>query len=675
MTSFRNLWQGLAAAAVICATDPVGAASWSEDGEVFAELLKAGRSGNWEKAGRYAEEISRPEATIVVEWLRLRDGADDWQSYLDFLRQHGDWPGLKILRASGEAAITADADPESVVAYFSDQAPQTGNGAVRLAEAWSRLQRGERSVQAIQDGWKSLPFTDAEQAEALTLYGEELGQLHFTRLDNLLWENRRDEVQQIFPLLDKGTQRLADARMALRNRLNGVDARVRRIPASLLNDPGLAFDRIVWRLVNEREAQALELLHVVSASPDSLGRPDKWASRRLGIAHWLMREGRYGEAYRVASQHHLADSDGLPELTLLSASRRGRAEREQLAKYAELEWLSGYLQYRFLNDDAAAVGHFQTFRSIVTSPISLARAGYWLGLAHDANGAQELAAQAFAFGAGFQTTFYGQLSAEIAGVATDARLTGRRMAEPPESASLQAHPVVRVGLLFHHANHDSHAAWFLAHVAESLDEVERISLAAMAYRHGAEFSTVKVAKEGVKLGHSDIGHLFPLVGIEELDLPVAPEIAMSVARQETEFRDSAVSGKGAVGVMQIKPSTGRELARQIGLSGNINHLLRHRETNLLLGATYLRDRLDEFDGSYILAFASYNAGPARVQSWLPQIGDPRSRSIDAIDWIEHIPYGETRNYVMRVMEAISVYRIRLAGESLPIRISDDLGNG
>ena len=260
-------------------------------------------------------------------------------------------------------------------------------------------------------------------------------------------------------------------------------------------------------------------------------------------------------------------------------------------------------------------------------------------------------------------------------IAADTKLAGSRTAGSPASTHLQHLPVVQAGLLYHYANHSSHAAWFLAHVAESLNESDTKDLAALAFMHGAVFSSVKVAKEGVKRGYSDIEHLFPLVGIEDYRLPVPAEIAMSVARQETEFRDSAVSDRGAVGLMQVKPSTGKEIADQIGLEGNIKTLLRDRRHNVLLGSTYLRNRLDDYGGSFIMAFAAYNAGPARIEGWLPTIGDPRTGHVDPIDWIEHIPFGETRNYVMRVMEAVTIYRMRVSGASRPFQLFRDLEYG
>ena len=362
------------------------ATDWQAEGKIFTDLLTAARQHDWPEANRLADSMSLPTAPTMVEWLQLRAGDNDWRRYNDFIARNGDWPGLKILRRSGEAAITADADPEQVIAYFRIQPPQTGNGAIRLAEAHSRLGRHREAAAAIADGWQSLPFSAAQQAEAMALFSKEIAPLHLVRLDNLLWEGRKKEVSRLLPMLDKGHGALAAARIALQTDKNGVDGLINRIPGELADDPGLSFDRIVWRLNNEAEERALDLWLDVSVSREALIRPDRWAKRRLSLAHWLMREERFDAAYKVASRHFLDGPDGLHRLTLVSAAHRERAERNQRRRFADLEWMSGYLSLRFLSDPQAAVRHFKTFMRTVDTPISNGRAGYWLGLAYEAVG-------------------------------------------------------------------------------------------------------------------------------------------------------------------------------------------------------------------------------------------------------------------------------------------------
>ena len=675
MKYLRLLRLPILALTLLLSFQPSLSATWQEDGDTFRDVLRSAQRDRWEQAETLASQVSQPAAATTVEWLRLRDGVDDFQDYLDFLDDHGDWPGLKILRKSGESAMTTEADPRSIVQYFVDQQPQTGNGALRLTEALFKLGLADDAAYAIQDGWKSLPFTASQHDEALREYSDILAPMHLIRLENMLWQGRHAEANRLLPLLDSGWVRVAEARIALQNRANGVDSRIRSIPPDLRNNPSLSFDRVVWRLKDGSRESALALLEQTSTSNDALEHPELWARLRLEQAKRLMRGKNYQRAYRIASSHYLTELGRLPRLMLVSAAHRERAERSQRSNFASLEWLSGYLQLRFLNNPQLAIAHFVNFESVVDTPISKGRAGYWLGRAYEAAGQNLAAAQAYKRGAVEQTTFYGQLAAEKIGFATNRNLSQPNMTAEYDADHLLGESVVQAALLYRHAGHHSQAAWFLAHVAETLNEADSFALAALAFDHGAIFAAVKVAKEGVKNGYEDIVHLFPLVGVADYDLPVPAEVPLSIARQETEFRETAVSNAGAVGFMQIKPSTGQELADNIGLVGPIDQLLRQRKNNVLLGSTYIKDRMDENNGSYMMAFAAYNAGPGRVRSWLPTIGNPVAGDISAIDWIEHIPFQETRNYVMRVMEAVTVYRMRLDGETQPISLSTDLSRG
>lgn len=662
----------IAACVVLVSASSLSAQSWESQGQAFAELIRQARGQDWDAAHATARRMSDPVALSVFEWLRLRNGRDDWREYNAFLAGHSDWPGLKILRQSGERAIAPEDDPHLVVAYFRDQPPQSGFGALRLAEALSRLGRRAEAQDTIIDGWKSLEFEPQVQAEAISRFGAALRPHHAQRLDNLLWQDRHSEARAMFDLAGSGHALLARAREALVKEENGVNARIAAIPDRLRSDPGLAYDRVVWRLRNGEEDRAISLLLERSESAESLGKPELWASRRHRVAHSLVLKGKDRLAYRVASEHRL--HPGTTDPSWLPLSQRERAGRRYRASFAELEWLSGYIALRRLDDPVRAAAHFRNFRALVESPISTAKAEFWLGISLAAAGDGERSVEALNRAGGHQTAFYGQLAAQLTGTGTDPGLLGSGRV-PAGVEEFERVPVVRAGLLAHYAGEDSMAAWFLAHWAEELDGAGASALAALARRHGAEFSAIKVAKEGVRNGYVDIDHLFPLVGISGYRLPVPVELAISVARQETEFRDRAVSPKGAVGVMQIKPSTAEEVASNVGLSGNIGNLLRNRETNVLMGAAYLSERLEEFSGSYILAIAAYNAGPRRVAEWLAEIGDPREPHVDPIDWIEQIPFGETRNYVMRVLEALIVYRIRIGGTAAPIDIISYLDAG
>jgi soluble lytic murein transglycosylase len=120
-----------------------------------------------------------------------------------------------------------------------------------------------------------------------------------------------------------------------------------------------------------------------------------------------------------------------------------------------------------------------------------------------------------------------------------------------------------------------------------------------------------------------------------------------------------VSPSGARGLMQLMPGTARDVARDIGVRAELASLTLDGEYNMRLGTHYLRAMLDRFGGCTPLAIAAYNAGPNRVQQWLAANGDPcQPGGPDMIDWLEQIPFSETRNYVQRVTESAALYAAR-----------------
>ncbi len=148
----------------------------------------------------------------------------------------------------------------------------------------------------------------------------------------------------------------------------------------------------------------------------------------------------------------------------------------------------------------------------------------------------------------------------------------------------------------------------------------------------------------------------------------------AIARQESAFDPKAVSHAGARGLMQLMPATARVTAQRAALPFNLAALTADPAYNARIGAAHLADLLKEWRGSYILTFASYNAGSHNVQKWIAMHGDPRDPKVDPIDWIEQIPFTETRDYVQRVMENLQVYRARLH-ESHPLVIAVDFTRG
>ncbi|MEM6467426.1 MAG: lytic transglycosylase domain-containing protein, partial [Pseudomonadota bacterium] len=472
---------------------------------------------------------------------------------------------------------------------------------------------------------------------------------HEARLDALLWDGQTEQAQAMLPLVSPAQQALARARIGLRRQSRGVDALIAAVPASLQSHPGLAYERFLWRIAKGRWDGAEEILRATSTARAGLGEPEAWANRRRGLARRALRAGRSRAAYNLASQHGLNEG----------------------SNYADLEWLSGYIALRKLRDPTRALRHFQRFEKAVFTPISLGRAGYWLGRTHTVAGNRSAARQAFARAAEHQTSFYGQLAAERIGADPSRALAGGRLPDWRTQGFLRRTPI-RAALALHLAGDSAQMLRFFLHAQETMTSQESAALSRLGLDLNRPFVAVKVAKREAREGRIVPPAYYPVLELPRVS-GVPPELSLAVARQESELNPVAVSPAGARGLMQLMPRTAQKMAGDLGLGYNLRRLTSDPGYNARLGTGYLEQMMERFDGNLILVAASYNAGPSRVDQWIGQFGDPRTSRVDPIDWIENIPFRETRNYVMRVLEGMHVYRSRLAGRPTAIGLSDALG--
>ncbi|MCR8724849.1 lytic transglycosylase domain-containing protein [Frigidibacter sp. ROC022] len=614
--------------------------------EQLAEAMQLMRQGDYDEA----LETAGPEGSVardIIEWHRLRAGKGSFADYRDFLARRGDWPGLPYLMRFGEKT-TEGADPAAVVAYYELEPPQTGKGVIAAIRAYQALgQTGDAEALAVL-AWRSMSLDADQEAELLRQFPRLLAAHHVARLDMVLWQGWKAEAERAMARVPDGWKALAAARMALHDGADGVDALIAKVPAELAGDAGLAYERYRWRKRKGRDADALAMMEERSTSARALGYPERWSRDRRVIARDLMRAGKGAEAYRVASRHFLLPDD---------------------RDYPDLEWLSGYLALRFLKDPALALDHFTRFRMAVDTPISLGRAGYWEGRALEAMGAPVDAQAAYEFGAEFQTSFYGLLAAEKAGLPMDPALLGTETYPDWHKADFLDSSVMQAALLLLKAGEQDLAERFMRHLCESLDATEIGQMADMALDLDEPHIALSLAKFAAARGIVLNRPYYPLSDLAEAELPVPTELALSIARRESEFNPTVVSPAGARGLMQLMPGTAKEMAGTLGLDYELERLTTDPDYNATLGSAYLAKLVEEFGSNWMLVAAAYNAGPSRPRRWIVDYGDPRLPEVDAIDWIESIPFDETRNYVMRVTESIPVYRARLHGKVEPIALS------
>lgn len=615
----------------------------------LAAALEAAGRQDWDSAQASAR-TGGAVAADIIEWLRLRQGEGSFGAYTAFVARHGDWPGIDLVRRRGEAAIPPGADPDRVIGFFGAQRPLTGQGALALGAALKAKGQPDKAAAVVTRAWRELPLTESEQAALISAWPALLAKHHVERLDNMLWRERFTDAERMLPLVNGSWQALARARIALRRDLPGVDGFINAVPDRAQSDPGLAWERFAWRMRKSRYEEAALYLDGLDHSPASLGRPEIWAERRALLARREMRLGDTKLAYRLASQHGLSKG----------------------ADYADLEWLAGYIALQRLNNPRQAMAHFRNVRTAVNSPISLGRAAYWEGRAAEAAGDRKAAGAAYALAAEFQTGFYGQLAAERIGQPMKTDLAGTAKVPDWRSAPFTRDSRFQAAGLLQAAGARDQAKRFYIALAGSLDATGLAQLGEAALSKGEPNIALLVAKEAASRSIVLPRAYFPTMELARLDLPVERALALSIARRESEFDAGVVSSAGARGLMQVMPGTAEQMSRKLGVAFAPQKLTSDWTYNARMGAAYLAHLKEEFGGSVALLAAGYNAGPGRVREWIATYGDPRSREVDVVDWIESIPFTETRNYVMRVAEALPIYRARLAGKTVELRPTADL---
>ncbi|OED46459.1 tail length tape measure protein [Rhodobacteraceae bacterium (ex Bugula neritina AB1)] len=633
---------------LIAAALPGASAQARELGSALALM----RSEKWDQAAREAAR-QNSVARDIIEWHRLRAGLGSAGDVTAFLKRRPDWPGLAYLRRQNEDAI-ASGSQSTVLDFYADARPQTAEGALSLGRALiASGQRGEGEAEIVL-AWRTMAMGSAIQKDYLRAFSKLLKPHHAARLDRLLWDNHLVSSKRMLLLVSKDERKLAEARIALQEGAPGVDGKIAAVPARLKGAAGLAYDRFAWRDRKRLQDGAISMMMERSTSAERLGEPGKWLRRRRDLARQLMRDKAYERAYQLAAYHFSAPEDGYG--------------------YSDCEWLAGYIALRKLRDPELAAVHFRRFLASVETPISLGRGGYWLGRAYAEMGQADKAHEAYAKGADYQTSFYGLLAAEKLGRPFDPELATPSPLPDWRKANFMRTSVAEAGLLLLQAEEMALAERFFTHLVETLPPDQARQLGKMAVDLGQPHLAVMISKRAARSGIELESAYYPLHPVAKRQLPMAEEMTLAIARRESEFDPAVISHAGARGLMQVMPATATLVATQLGILANhkTSRLTTEWDYNAKLGAAYLAGLAGDFNGNVVMMAAGYNAGPHRPRAWMERYGDPRDGTPDIIDWIEHIPFNETRNYVMRVTESLPVYRARLGKTPLPVAFSKEL---
>lgn len=642
-------------------TPPAMSAFLSEpDAKIFRAGLSAAKANRWAELERSILRTNDPVAKDTLRWLRAtrdRNAPIDTLTYVH--KNMPDWPRLTTVRAETERRMfDEDWTTQKVLNWFAGTEPVSGEGRAALARAYFATGDQANAEKYLRLAWTESKLTRDRQKKIFGRYSKRLTKTdHAARADHLIWSGTGhfDKARALLPHMSRTDRRLMNARMKLRQNGSGMDAALRLIPDDKLSDPGLLYERARWRRKRKTKEYALPIYMAARTAPVSdIGKSAMWREKKL-MAYWAIAENDMKEAYQLTLHHGFDRGTG----------------------FAEAEFLGGWLALTQMREPERALRHFTRLRDGVGSPISLARAHYWIGRSHETlqDGQQDIHYRA---AAQYRNTYYGMLAGLEVDGASHAIALPQEYISPEDTASFAADNRVRALHLLGEAGEQRYFSQIAFHLDDEVDSLSKLSLLSkLSADYGFMRPSLRAAKQAGRFQSMLTESGYPTVSaIDSLSkTEFEHAFVYAIARQESEFATNAVSSARAYGMMQMINATAKATARKHRIPYDVNRLASDGDYAAKMGALHLNDLLDRWDGSYILAAVSYNAGPHRAKQWIEKYGDPRTGEIDAIDWVEKIPFSETRNYVMRVLENMQVYRARLNNNYHPNQIERDLRVG
>ena len=625
-----------------------------KDYDIAKKSIQAMEKSQWTTALKNSKNAKDKSIYNFIQWRHLLTTGNQatFYDYMTFIQNNKDYPRISRIKYLAEQKLSTDKiSPKKIINWFGVDEPLSGYGMLVLGESFIQTGDSEKGIALIKRGWITAELSRASMKSLSKKYRKYLDSKDYiNRADYLAWENKYWDLKRMLPYLPKDYQLLYTARQILMSKSYGVDQAIKNVPQKFKNDAGLNHDRLKWRRKRGRIDSSLEILFSIKNNKDYLVRPDKWWVERAIMTRALIYKNKYETAYKVASQHSL----------------------DKGSEFAEAEWLSGWIALSFLNDPILAVDHFNNFYQNVSYPISLARGAYWLGRSYEKIGDKRQSEDWYREATKYLTTYYGQLAFLKINPSQNFELEEQADVKDDYRKYFYNKELVKITHLLNELNKDKYTKNILRHLANdniaSGSEILAAELATNISRYDFAIQVSKLASYEKRF-HNTFN--YPIISVPQyVNGRKIPETAfiLSLIRQESEFDMRANSHVGAQGLMQIMPYTAKLVAKQAKLPYSKSRLTSDPEYNINLGSHYIAGLILQYDGAYPFATAAYNAGPKRVKHWKKINKDPQKKQIDFVDWVELIPFKETRNYVQRVMENYNVYRYIL--EKKPIKMKD-----
>lgn len=598
-----------------------------------------------------APAVSQTEINYAIaDWRRLR--ASDGYAFADyarFLNANPDWPDDNRLRGVAERQMRPGEHGPTVIAFFRADKPRTGNGRARMAEALAAAGRTVEATTLAREAWASGDLPTADQSTIAARHWASLTAAdHDKRADALLFARKPDDAERAAAYASPARRAAFAARIAMQRRSADADALYRVVDAQVATDAGLLVDRIRFLKLYNNENGARWLAARPQTFVHRPADPARFIETMLSLATGAYNARQYQQAYDIGRQVNGAFAPGT------DISGQSYAIRDD---YTSLAWLAGQSALSGINRPAQAIQQFVNYSKGGKSLQVTSKGLYWAGRAALYAGRAAEANSYFARAAAYPELFYGQLALERLGRPMPVPgAAPTQLVTPARRTAFQRNRLAQATRLLGQQGRRDEQTLFVRALAESLtNDGDRVLASDYGQSIGRQDLAVWTARAARNNGSAFYYRsAFPTHGAS------APSGKMwslvhGITRQESSFDRGAMSRVGARGMMQLMPGTAREESGKINVGYDLGRLTSDPSYNVMLGSSYFRRMVNQWDGNYVLAVASYNAGAGNVRKWVRRYGDPRNQGVDTLRWIEQIPFAETKGYVQRVMENSVVY--------------------
>lgn len=608
----------------------------------------------WNDAIKTAKKSCDPlllKIALSYKFLNAPTNFYSFEEVIDFINANPKWPNQTQLKQSAERAITNSTKTSAMLAWFKNNPTLTDHGAKSYAiYAGNLIKDPNIQKNIISEGWIYGDFSKEEQTEFLSKNKALLTkQDHIKKVDYLLWHDKPAKALEVMPLLDKKNIQLFKAAIAIKQNKQNNDELFNNLDEEKKHHSVLLYSYL--KSHEKDDVIPDHLAELIIHAPNDHDHSTEWWKLKARFLRDQIKYKKYKTAYLIAKNHHATKNEDI----------------------GDAEFLAGWLALRYLKQPETALHHFKNMKKVFKQPISVARTNYWIGRTYLALGNKEEAHKFFRDAGTYYYTFYGQLALIELGQ-NAITLPKRPQITDKHKYNLSKNELARAAKMLIDNNMDDTAIPYIKEFLNRTHDPAEALLAIDYIRNKKITHTISLAKAASYNKILLLDDAFP-TKYKITNKFIEPAFAYSIIRQETMFDQHAISTKNAHGLMQVLPETACKTAKTLNMKCKPSkHLLTDVAYNTTLGTKTLKNELDKFNGSYILAIIAYNAGPHRADEWIEIYGDPRElkNRYAIIDWIETIPFHETRNYVQRVLENLQIYRTILCKKS-SLKLLQDIG--